>query len=69
MEFKEGRNARVGIDLIFNLREAMTFVVVDLHLDVAAALLDSFFRLPRLGGGAARVVTAGEHQQRRLDAV
>ena len=66
---QEIRNALVGVDLIFNAREAVAFVFIDFVIDGAAAFLDGIDHLLGFRLGAARVVTAGEQEQRRLDLI
>ena len=57
---KEIRNSLVGVDLIFNACEAVTFVFVDFVVDRPATLLDGIYDLLRFGLGEARVVAAGQ---------
>ena len=59
-------NAFVGIDLILDPREAVSFILVNLHIDRAAAFLDGVHHLLRLRFRTARIMSAGQQQQRRL---
>ena len=47
MRQQEIRHAFVGVDLIFDAREAVAFVFVNLGVDGAAALLDGVDHLLR----------------------
>src|SRR6267154_2943972 len=58
MRLQKISDAPVGVDLIFDLGKAVTFVLIDFVFDHAAALLDRVTHLLRFGFWATRVITA-----------
>ena len=59
MGFQEVGNSLVGVNLVFDFREAVAFIFVDFVFDYAAAFLDRIDYLLRFLLRAARVVASG----------
>ena len=57
---KEIRDSPVGVNLIFNPCEAVTFVFVDFVVDRPATFFDGIYDLLGFGLRAAWVVAAGQ---------
>ena len=57
MRFQKIGNSPVGINLIFDLRKTVAFVLVDFVFDHAAAFLDRIDYLLRFGLGTARILS------------
>ena len=69
MYLEEIGDALVRVNLVLHSREAVALVFVNLQLNRATTLLHGISHLSRLFRRTARIVAAGQQQQRGLDLV